>query len=184
MKKVKQLAVGGSGSAGPVSLVIAANNSDITAADVVCTGTNDHTTIQTAVNAAGDGALIFYRNGTYDIQGPIDTTAQDQTHLAESRESCRFPRHRRVGFRGVSDDDRKHRAGIGECAYHGPVGGVNFRSLDADNGYSFPIVIRNCELRGGTSNIAITSSGPLIIYHSAINDELVTDNKNAKRVGV
>lgn len=55
------------------TIVIAAyNSSDTTHADYVCTGTNDQTTIQAALNSASNSAArIYLMEGTYNISATI-----------------------------------------------------------------------------------------------------------------
>jgi Periplasmic copper-binding protein (NosD) len=58
------------------TLVVAASNSSKSGkelADVVCTGTNDHTTINDALNAlpAGVAAKVIFLVGTYSLAGPV-----------------------------------------------------------------------------------------------------------------
>ena len=58
------------------TLVMAASNSSKSGkalAGVVCTGTNDHTTINDALNAlpAGVAAKVIFLVGTYSLAGPV-----------------------------------------------------------------------------------------------------------------
>jgi len=58
----------------PVSIIIGTSsgtgitNSEV---DYLCTGTNDHTTINNALNAARAGSKIIFRRGTYNLSAPI-----------------------------------------------------------------------------------------------------------------
>ncbi len=67
------------------TIVIAASDSQSkSGADYVCTGTADHTTINTALAAAPLNSTIFFRDGSYYCQGAITAIRAGQHLMGES----------------------------------------------------------------------------------------------------
>lgn len=77
--QLDQQSTGGTGItsyARSATIVVAASNSkDTTNADYICTGTNDHTTINTAIAALpSTGGRVVLMDGTYNLGGTINIT--------------------------------------------------------------------------------------------------------------
>lgn len=64
---------GGNDKTVATKIVAAFNSLDASRADYPCTGTDDQTTIQTAINALGNakGGVVYLLEGTYNLSGPI-----------------------------------------------------------------------------------------------------------------
>jgi len=181
------------------AIIVAASDSSASAkarADVICTGTNDHVAINSAIDSLTSGGTVLFRAGTYNLASAIVIDRDWVTLKGEgkshwSKYNGPYPTHAVAGAPGgakllqATSAQKGIVIGTTTANMHGDTRhkGIAIRDLyicganyNGTGIYSTDFTdiaeIRNCMIQGFATGIDVNWDTPQIIYNSVQDNSL------------